>query len=378
MEQTNMVLSAFQTMAAQGMIPKTGKAGDKAAGNFQKLLDQKAQSSAPKKDASVEQKPKTDAVNKEEAPIQEESALEKAKKLAEQGYAIVQFNVGCVQIDPETGEVIAEYEPKEYLLAFNGTDHEIIPIGNMPAWERAQLDQLVSDFKTIDVSDPEADAMLEATDPNAKYTVAELLEKYGNEQMGKVSGQAVEEINPQQKEGEKVEIVDVDQGPQQLFHDVEAAPIKVGETYTEQPVDEANVVGQVDAQLAQALQTGETMVRIQLTPENLGEVTVEITQSSDGALRIALSAHNDSTRGLLERHASDLQGMLASRTNQNVEVNVQRQAESQQNQNQQHNYDGHNGHAQDGQERRRQQREHTSPEDFMQQLRLGLISDDGF
>ena len=250
MEQTNMVLSAFQTMAAQGMIPKTGKAGDKAAGNFQKLLDQKAQSSAPKKDASVEQKPKTDAVNKEEAPIQEESALEKAKKLAEQGYAIVQFNVGCVQIDPETGEVIAEYEPKEYLLAFNGTDHEIIPIGNMPAWERAQLDQLVSDFKTIDVSDPEADAMLEATDPNAKYTVAELLEKYGNEQMGKVSGQAVEEINPQQKEGEKVEIVDVDQGPQQLFHDVEAAPIKVGETYTEQPVDEANVVGQVDAQLA--------------------------------------------------------------------------------------------------------------------------------
>ena len=138
------------------------------------------------------------------------------------------------------------------------------------------------------------------------------------------------------------------------------------------------MVGQVEAQLAQALQTGETMVRIQLTPENLGEVTVEITQSSDGALRIALSAHNDSTRGLLERHASDLQGMLASRTNQNVEVNVQRQAESQQNQNQQHNYDGHNGHAQDGQERRRQQREHTSPEDFMQQLRLGLISDDGF
>ena len=133
----------------------------------------------------------------------------------------------------------------------------------------------------------------------------------------------------------------------------------------------------MDTQLAQALQTGETMVRIQLTPENLGEVTVEITQTADGALRIALSAHNDSTRGLLERHASDLQGMLSNRTEQSVEVSVQRQQESQQNQNQQHNYDGHNGHAQDGQERRRQQREHTSPEDFMQQLRLGLISDGG-
>ena len=79
----------------------------------------------------------------------------------------------------------------------------------------------------------------------------------------------------------------------------------------------------------------------------------------------------------MQRHAGELQGMLNDRTQQSVEVSVQRQQESQQNQNQQHSYDGHNGHAQDGQERRRQQREHTSPEDFMQQLRLGLIPDDG-
>ena len=66
--------------------------------------------------------------------------------------------------------------------------------------------------------------------------------------------------------------------------------------------------------------------------------------------------------------------MLSSR-GQEVQVDVQRQQESQQGQNQQHqqNYDGHNGHAQDGQERRQQRREHTSPQDFMQQLRLGLI-----
>ena len=66
--------------------------------------------------------------------------------------------------------------------------------------------------------------------------------------------------------------------------------------------------------------------------------------------------------------------MLSSR-GQEVQVDVQRQQESQQGQNQQHqqNYDGHNGHAQDGQERRQQRREHTGPQDFMQQLRLGLI-----
>ena len=112
---------------------------------------------------------------------------------------------------------------------------------------------------------------------------------------------------------------------------------------------------QIDTQLAQALEKGESMVRIQLTPEHLGSVTVEISQSADGILRVALSAHSAETRGLLERHAGDLQGMLSSR-GQEVQVDVQRQQESQQGQNQQHqqNYDGHNGHAQDGQERRQQ------------------------
>ena len=375
MEQTNMVLTMFQTMAAQGMAPKTGKAGDKAAGDFQKLLDQKSQSSAPKSDAPVEQKPKTDAASnqKEEEPVQSDDPLEQVEKLAEQGYAVLQPSIAAMTLDGQT------YQPGEYVIAWKGSDVQFIPVTDLDESQMQQLKQLLTEpMQTIDVSDPEADALLEMTAPGADLSPAHLLEKALDDQAGEVVQQVVEEVNPQQKdENQAVEVVDVEQAPQQLFHDVKAAPIKVGETYTEQPVDEANVVGQVDTQLAQALQTGETMVRIQLTPENLGEVTVEITQTADGALRIALSAHNDSTRGLLERHASDLQGMLSNRTEQSVEVSVQRQQESQQNQNQQHNYDGHNGHAQDGQEPPRQQREHTSPEDFMQQLRLGLISDDG-
>lgn len=375
MEQTNMVLTMFQTMAAQGMAPKTGKAGDKAAGDFQKLLDQKSQSSAPKGDAPVEQKPKTDAApnQKEEGPVQEKDVLEQVKKLAEQGCVIVQPPVAIVTPD---GQV---FQPGEYVVAWDGAKWSTIPVAQMSPWQEQQLQQLTHNMDLmVQAQDPEADAMLEITAPGAEVDPARLLETALDDQAGEVVQQAVEEVNPQQKEeNQAVEVVDVEQAPQQIFHDVKAAPIKVGETYTEQPVDEANVVNQVDTQLAQALQTGETMVRIQLTPENLGEVTVEITQTADGALRIALSAHNDSTRGLLERHASDLQGMLSNRTEQSVEVSVQRQQESQQNQNQQHNYDGRNGHAQDGQERRRRQHEHTSPEDFMQQLRLGLISDDG-
>ena len=207
-----------------------------------------------------------------------------------------------------------------------------------------------------------------------EHSPAQLLEKVTAEQFGKEVKQVAEEVQPQEgKDDPQMELLDAQQAPRQLFRDVEAAPVKVGEAYDAQQAQEPDVVRQIDTQLAQALQKGESMVRIQLTPEHLGSVTVEISQSADGILRVALSAHSAETRGLLERHAGDLQGMLSSR-GQEVQVDVQRQPESQQGQNQQHqNYDGHNGHAQDGQERRQQRREHTGPQDFMQQLRLGLI-----
>ena len=376
MEQTNMVLNVYQTMAAQGMVPKMGKGDGKASDDFQKLLDQKAQ---PAKDnAPVDNKSKAEpaANQKENAPVQEESQLEKLKKLAEQGYAVVQPNVETVPFDLNN-MTLGKSETGEYVVMQLGDDGEVVSVIELDPWQQQQLQQFMHNMELMEqAKDPKADAMLEATDPNADISPADLLKMAADERTGQVVEQAVEEAKPQTEDEEQVEVIDVDQGAQPLFHDVKAAPVKVGEVENPQQTEKANVAGQIDAQLAQALQTGETVVRIRLTPENLGEVTVEISQSAEGILKVALTAHNDSTRGLLERHANDLQGMLANRTNQGVEVNVQRNQESQQNQNQQHNYDGRNGHAQQEQERR-QRREHTSPEDFMQQLRLGLIPDDG-
>lgn len=373
MEQTNMVMAMYQAMASQGMVPKVNTAADKASGDFQKLLDQKAQT-PDKNDAPVDDKASNAAasVKKDEAPVQEEDSLEQVKKLAEQGYTVFMPTVGMVTADGQS------FEPGEYVLAWKETSVQFIPVTDLDEGQLEQLNQLVGDLgKTIDVSDPKADAMLEATAPGADNSPAALLEKMVEEQTGQTMQQAMTDAQPQKKD-EQAEAIDVEQAPQQLFHDVKAAPVKVGEAYNAQQTQEPDVAGQIDAQLAQALQAGDTTVRIQLTPENLGEVTVEISQSADGALHVELTAHNADTRGLLERHAGDLQGMLTNRTQQSVEVNVQRQQESQQNQNQQHqrSYDGHNGHAQDGQQRRQQHREPTSPEDFMQQLRLGLIPTD--
>ena len=375
MEQSNNVaLNLLQTVASQTQLPRTGKSdGDS---DFQKLMD-KAQSGQP--DSGIE-RPKAEkpaAVEKKDAPVEQEDALSKIKKMLEQqGAFAYQPNVPCVCVDAETGQTTAVYNPGEYVLVHTGEGtFEMVPTLDLEPWQQVQLKQLLLDPNPIDVSDPKVDAMLEATAPGADNSPAALLDRVVTDQFGKVMEKTVEEVQPQLQEDDgQIEAIDADQGPQQLFHDVKAAPVKVGETYDVEQADKADVAQQIDAGLAQALEKGESMVRIQLTPENLGSVTVEITRSAEGLIRVALNAHSGETRSLLERHAGELQGMLSNRTQQDVEVSVQQNQESQQNQNQ-HPYDGRNGHGQSGQEERRQPRREQSEHgrDFMQQLRLGLI-----
>ncbi len=373
-QKLNMLAACVATYDTTGLISDIGKDASGAKNDdFQKLIE-KAASGQP--DSEVEQpKAEKPATRKpEKSPGQkEEDPVEASKRMQ-------------VYLAPVSPEQLAQYpaewlpqnleegEPIVCIGVRTGANGEDIPI-LMGANEAARMyGKQVVDPALYDVSDPEADAMLEATDPTVEHGPAQLLEKVTAEQFGKEVKQVAEEVQPQEGEDDpQMELLDAQQAPRQLFRDVEAAPVKVGEAYDAQQAQEPDVVRQIDTQLAQALQKGESMVRIQLTPEHLGSVTVEISQSADGILRVALSAHSAETRGLLERHAGDLQGMLSSR-GQEVQVDVQRQPESQQGQNQQHqNYDGHNGHAQDGQERRQQRREHTGPQDFMQQLRLGLI-----
>lgn len=160
---------------------------------------------------------------------------------------------------------------------------------------------------------------------------------------------------------------------QPLFQNVESAPVKVGEAAVpEQNAAEGkSVEKQLSEPLKTALERGETRVELRLTPEHLGSVQIELVHSSDGSLRVVMSAENPHTQTLLEKHAAGLQGLLANEGSQNVQVQVQRQQESQQ----QTAYDGRNGHGQNPQEQEGNRQRHARREsqDFLQQLRLGLI-----
>lgn len=160
-----------------------------------------------------------------------------------------------------------------------------------------------------------------------------------------------------------------------VFENVRDIPVKVGEAPVEEPEPEPEipVEDQIGPKLAQALNAGDTRVELQLNPENLGHVTVEMTLAENGSLHVTLHAESGKTMNLLEKGLDNLHLMLARNAQQDVQVEVQKQEESQQ----QNFYDGRGGHAQHQDQRRERREEQRDSENFFQQLRLGLIPEDG-
>ena len=376
MDQTNNVaMSMLQIIANQSAaMPKTKENGDELS-EFQKLLDKKAQEKDPlfEEPSKAPAKAETPAKKQEKTPAQNEDDPVETSKKAQ----VVMVGQVQPQLMADSTTLQVPGAEEEVIIAAEGLESQVWAYEPAPE-ETAVSPDAAQGIRVIDVSDPEADAILEATAPGADNSPAALLEKVVNEEIGHVAEDVVAEAAPRSDDDDiQVELIDVDRAPQRIFHDVEAAPVKVGETESPRPVDEADVVSQVDTQIAQAMQSGSSTVTVKLNPEHLGEVTVQISMRDSGILAIAISARSDDTRALLERHAVHLQELVGSRVREPVEVSIQRGQENQQSQNQQRSYDGHNGHAQEDQQERRQQRGHTSSQDFMQQLRLGLIPADG-
>lgn len=168
------------------------------------------------------------------------------------------------------------------------------------------------------------------------------------------------------------------QASQPVFSQVESIPVKVsdvpaGENSGETPTVETQVFQGVE----DAVKQGDSKVTLQLTPEHLGSVTVELTRGTNGALHVVLTAERMQTQNLLEKHMSGLQSLLANNTQEPVEIQVQRQQESQAYDS--HNYDGSSGNGKNGyqQQEQNQQQRQQQGNDFLQQLRLGLIPLEG-
>ena len=155
---------------------------------------------------------------------------------------------------------------------------------------------------------------------------------------------------------------------QPVFHDVKAAPVKVGENFqldTQDPDMDANLADTIRL----AARDGLQQIEIKLSPESLGSLTIKLTQTADGTLNVVLHAANARAASLLNQHLGDLNTALQGHgQSSEVRVEVQRGEDGQQAQ-QQTDPNGHNRQQQ--QQQHRQESEHS--EDFAQRLRLGLF-----
>lgn len=193
--------------------------------------------------------------------------------------------------------------------------------------------------------------------------VAQQLESQNASQAG--DQQLLGSQQPETRKEEIVELSAADTAPQPLFEKVEHMPIRVAQTLdTTSP----QMPQQLAAKIEEAVQQGG-QVQIRLTPEHLGELVVEVTRSEEG-LQVVLHTTNQKATNLLSAHSQELGALLGKESNQPVQVQV-RQPDSGQQASQQHNYDGRNGQHQQQQQQPKHQQDYS--EDFIQQLRLGLM-----
>lgn len=364
----------INTMLANAQIPQipaAGKVNESSSqkDGFQKLLEQKqADASRPPKAESPENEPQevqdAQKPQKAEEPQQPQDASKDEKALEAQmalaAMAVLQTPVVPVE-QAMTPEVQAEAAVDE--VAPLVEEAVLTPEARSFAPEAETLEAPAEDAaaqtadQTLTEAIPQAVQAPEAAQDTEGRTVEVKVET------GRADDSAPEAEETAMPQGAEVETP--------VFEDVKAVPVKVGEAPKAPQADEIGEK-QIAPKVNEALASGETRVELLLNPENLGKITIELTAGEDGKLAVVLHAENRETQNLLSRDMTKLAELLGRETQQEVRVEVPRQEESQR-------QDLYEQQQEQHQQRRQEQRrkQESAPEDFLQQLRLGLIPLDG-
>ena len=356
MNQINdVVLSMLQTSVEyQANTVRTERGEETGGSDFRKLMEQKRGQEKPETEMSQTESGTVEDSQAADAQTEEAPDTVLAQELAQA--QMLWMETGAVKIQqapvtPETAPVAA-----------------VNQAAAQPVADAAQVQTVQADSAAVQ---PAAEGTQQAqTGEQARNIVTGQTEAQPMETRQAVQTDApapkTADVEVKTTEDGAVEAADVE-AP--VFRKVESTPIKVGEaTVTEKPAEAKSVETQVSEKLTEALRNGQTRTELLLEPEHLGKVTVELTWSKDGSLRVALHAENSQTRSLLEKDVAGLQALLSRNAQQEVQVEVPRQQESQR----QDLYDDQQRQNQQ-QQRRQDERRQNGGQDFLHQLRLGLI-----
>lgn len=188
------------------------------------------------------------------------------------------------------------------------------------------------------------------------------------------------EAKPQFKGEELPQDLEVQtQNSQPLFRQDSPTPVKVAENYEHEPVEleESTAGEQLSARVTDALEQGLPKVELQLSPASLGNLTVEISKDVNGQLNIVFRPETARAAALLSNTSFHL-----GHQNADGSYDLAKQAvvmivhpEEPKDTNQFLNPDGQN--RQRHQQEQREKKRKGASEEFLHQLRLGLVGVQG-
>lgn len=218
---------------------------------------------------------------------------------------------------------------------------------------------LAGEAEVLPAAEDGGTATAQAVTPAARESGAQTPADAG-ETAGRPAGgeQELPELDSVQTEG----------AAQPLFDRTEHMPVKVGEADT-LDATEPDFAPRLAKAITEAEQEGARHVELKLAPEHLGKLSVELTQGKDGVLHIVFHAENEQAMKLLQEHSATLVSMLHGSHSGEIQVEVPRPQQGEQPWQQPEQQPGQ----QHGRNPQEQGRQRQSTEDFLQQLRLGLL-----
>lgn len=339
MEQMNQAVLSMMQMVTAGKSQRTESGNrtgkDENAKDFGTMLRDRQTAD---KTAGTTQNTVKAADTAETGPTVDPDGLEQQMLLA--AMALAQNPIVIVQdVQPEVQE--------------SGAAMELVPLQTEQAPQQSMAPTL-----DVETEAPQLQAVETAqTAPQTETGKADSGESRGSEL-------PMEELHAESRTEQ------ADMEPQPVFRDIKAVPVKVGEVYQAEPTVENGVeLKDLGDTLTQAIDRGENRLELQLQPAELGRIRVEMRWSDEGALHVILHAESTRTQNLLEKDMASLQTLLGRETQQEVKVELPREQEAPR----QSFDDGRqNGGQQHHQQEQRQSSRHSG-QDFLHQLRLGLI-----
>ncbi len=345
-----------QSKAAESQHKEQCPENQKPEKNQEKQETKKPQENSGKKEEITEENGQLAAALVTSQPVIPLEAFQTAQvKVAEDGGVILE--PAGLENAPQ-GPIEAPGEPAENLVAV-GAEQEAVSKEPAAAAPEAEPQAAVEDLPVEQAAKPEG-----RQESQPEMTGGQ------KEAPSQAIRQAKPEAEPQAED--EVQITGAWQESKPVFQEVRAVPVKVAETKSEPiEVQEPEAAPKLAVRIDQALAQGETRVEVQLSPAHLGKLTVEITRAQDGSLSVVLNTATERAAAVLRQHSGALQNAMMNSAQAPVTVEVQ-QPKQPEDSSQFLNPDGQN---QQNQQQRQQEskRQKGESEDFIQQLRLGLV-----